>query len=148
MPHGVVLFSVVIAAVTALDALLWAHGRWRHTLVVALLCAAAPALSPLGWRYLPRVAQTVFEARLIGIHEYRSAFELAALPFWAMFVTLVLVVARRACHLGQLDAVDRQLALLASFCRETANVLLNRRLPFTLDLYVCCVAHIHNADEA
>jgi hypothetical protein len=127
--HGVVLFGVVVAAVGALDALLWARERAGRPVVVAMLCAAAPVLSPLGWRYWPRVVQTVFEGRLIGIHEYRSAFELAALPFWAMFVALVFAVTRRARHFGQVDAADRQLALLSG-ALGFASILAIRNAPF------------------
>ena len=111
--HGVVLFGVLIAAGAAVDAVVWSHDRRGRAVVVAFLCMVAPLVSPLGWHYWPRVAQTVAESRLAGIQEFRSGFELSALPFWGLFAVLAFAVARRARTLQQLDKADRQMAMLA-----------------------------------
>ena len=99
--HGVVLFGVLIALGAAFDAVVWSHHRRTRAVVVAALCVAAPLVSPLGWHYWPRVVQTVSQSRLVGIQEFRSGFELAALPFWGLFV--VLGVAAFAAR-GRLEA--------------------------------------------
>jgi len=127
--HGVVLFGVLIAIGAAVDAIVWSHDRRRRAVVVALLCVAAPLLSPLGWHYWPRVAQTVSESRSVGIQEFRSGFELSALPFWGLFVVLGAAVARRARTLGHLDKADRQMAMLA-LVLGVASVVSIRNAPF------------------
>jgi hypothetical protein len=111
--HGVVLFGVLIALGAAFDAVVWSHHRRHRAVVVAALCVAAPLVSPLGWHYWPRVVQTVSESRFVGIQEFRSGFELAALPFWGLFVVLAVAVVRRVRTLGSMDMADRQMAMLA-----------------------------------
>ena len=127
--HGVVLFGVLIAIGAAVDAVVWSHDRRRRAIVVAVLCVAAPLVSPLGWHYWPRVAQTVSESRLVGIQEFRSGFELAALPFWGLFVALGVAVVRRARTLGRLDKADRQMAMLA-LVMGVASAISIRNAPF------------------
>jgi hypothetical protein len=127
--HGVVLFGVVVAAASALDSLLWSHERRRQAVTVAALCLAAPSLSPLGWRYWPRVFQTVSEARLMGIQEFRPAFEFNALPFWAMFLALVAISLWRFRDFGRFRLADRQLVLVAG-ALGAASVLSVRNVPF------------------
>ncbi len=127
--HGVVLFGVLIAIGAAVDAVVWSHDRRRRAVVVAVLCVAAPLVSPLGWHYWPRVAQTVSESRLVGIQEFRSGFELSALPFWGLFVALGVAVVRRARTLGRLDKADRQMAMLA-LVLGVASVISIRNAPF------------------
>lgn len=127
--HGVVLFGVVVAAASALDSLVWSHERRRQAVTVAALCLVAPSLSPLGWRYWPRVFQTVSEARLIGIQEFRPAFEINALPFWVMFGAVVATTVWRWRDLGQLRLADRQFVILAG-ALGAASVLSVRNVPF------------------
>ena len=127
--HGVVLFGVLIAIGAAVDAIVWSHDRRRRAVVVAVLCVAAPFVSPLGWHYWPRVAQTVSESRLVGIQEFRSGFELSAWPFWGLFVALGVAVVRRARTLGRLDKVDRQMAMLA-LVMGVASAISIRNAPF------------------
>ena len=127
--HGVVLFGVLIAIGAAVDAVVWSHDRRRRAVVVAVLCVAAPIVSPLGWHYWPRVAQTVSESRFVGIQEFRSGFELAALPFWGLFVVLGVAVVRRVRTLGRLDKADRQMAMLA-LVLGVASVISIRNAPF------------------
>lgn len=112
--HGVAVFGVVLAGVNALDAVLWSGQRRVRAVVVAVLSAAAPMLSPLGWHYWPRVVQTVSEARSIGIQEYRSAFQVAALPFWVLALAFAVVVVRERHRFRSAERMDRLLVLTAA----------------------------------
>jgi hypothetical protein len=126
--HGVVLFGVVVAGVNACEALIWSQRRLR-ALVVAALCAAAPMLSPLGWHYWPRVSQTISEARVLGIHEYRSAFvDASSIPFWVAFVALVVAAALQLRTLNEWKRSDR-LLVLASGVIGVAAILSIRNAP-------------------
>jgi hypothetical protein len=128
--HGVVLFGVVIAAVNAVDAMLCDRPRAGRAVFVAGLCAAAPMATPLGWHYWPRVAQTVAEARALGIHEYRSAFaDATAVPFWIMAIAFVAAVATRLPAIKKWERADRLLVLTAAIV-AVASVLSTRNAPF------------------
>jgi hypothetical protein len=123
--HGVVLLGVVIACANALEALVWSRRRFPRAFVVALLCVAAPMATPLGWHYLPRVAQTVGEARLLGIDEYRSAFaDISSLPFWLMAGALAAAIVR-APRLRDWDRSDRLLVI--SSCVIGAGAIISIR---------------------
>lgn len=110
--HGVVVLGVAIAGVNALDALIWSRCGRSQAVAVAALCVAAPMLSPLGWHYWPRVVQTVNEARMLGIHEYRSAFaDASSIPFWVMFAALIVAVAFQLRNLAEWERSDRILVI-------------------------------------
>jgi hypothetical protein len=126
--HGVVLLGVVIACVNALEALVWSRRQFPRALVVALLCVAAPMATPLGWHYWPRVAQTVAEARLLGIHEYRSAFDTSSIPFWLMAGVLAGFAVVRAHRVADWDRSDR-LLVLSSCVIGAAAILSVRNAP-------------------
>jgi hypothetical protein len=127
--HGVVLLGVIIAAVNAFEALVWNRRDAPRALGVAALCAAAPMLSPLGWHYWPRVAQTVAEARLLGIHEYRSAFaDAGSVPFWLMFGVLAVAASLRLRRIAEWDRSDR-LLVLASTVIGVASIVSIRNAP-------------------
>ena len=126
--HGVVVFGALIALGAAFDSVVWSHDRRRRAIGIAALCMAAPLLSPLGWHYWPRVVQTVSESRLVGIQEFRSGFEMAALPFWVLFAALGVMVARRLRTLGRLEKPDRQMAMLA-LVLGVASVMSIRNAP-------------------
>jgi hypothetical protein len=127
--HGVVLFGVLLAGVNLIEALVWSHRGRSRALFIAGLCAAAPMASPLGWQYWPRVMQTVSEARALGIHEYRSGFEFAAVPFWALLLALAAAAAWRARDFPRLDRADRILALAAAVLGLASAVSI-RNAPF------------------
>ena len=127
--HGVVLFGVIVAGVNAVDAVIWARVGRGRALAIALLCAAAPMASPLGWHYWPRVVQTVSEARGLGIHEYRSAFELAAWPFWVILLALAASVIARGGRLRDRAHDDRLLVLTAAVL-GVASITSIRNAPF------------------
>jgi len=131
--HGVVLLGVVIACVNALETLIWSRRHFPRAVVVAALCLAAPMVTPLGWHYWLRVAQTVSEARLLGFQEYRSAFaDASGLPFWLMFGVLVTVVIRRARNLAQWDRSDRLLALTSLVVGAAAIISIRNAPSFAL----------------
>ena len=127
--HGVVLLGVIVAGVNALDALLWTRQGRGRAVAIAVLCAAAPMASPLGWHYWPRVVQTVSEARGLGIHEYRSAFELNAWPFWLMLLGLAASVIVRGAGFRERARGDRLLVLMASVL-GVASIVSVRNAPF------------------
>jgi len=127
--HGVVLLGVVIACANAVEAMLWTRSKFRRAALVAVLCAAAPMASPLGWHYWPRVTQTVSEARLLGIHEYRSAFaDASSVPFWILFAVFAVAVVFRVRHVAQWDRSDR-LLVAASGVIAAASIISIRNAP-------------------
>lgn len=127
--HGVVLLGVVIACVNAFEALVWSRGRLPRALIVAALCVLAPMATPLGWQYWPRVAQTVGEARLLGVHEYRSAFaDVSSLPFWLMLSALVFGVTVRVRRIAEWERSDR-LLVITSCVIGVAAILSIRNAP-------------------
>ncbi len=126
--HGGVLLGVVVAGVDALEALVWSPARRRRALLVAVGCALAPTLTPLGWHYWPRVARTVVESQAAGIQEFRSSFEPAAVPFWVMLAVLLGLAARRWRDVPSLETGQRQCILLAAVL-GLAGVLSVRNVP-------------------
>jgi hypothetical protein len=127
--HGVVLLGVVVAGVGAAEAILWSRHGWRRAVTIAALCALAPMLTPLGWEYWPRVAQTVDEARLLGIHEYRSAFaDASSFSFWLMFAVFAAMVVARIRTIAAWDRTDRILVLAAGVV-GAASILSIRNAP-------------------
>jgi hypothetical protein len=106
--HGLVIAGVIVAGCAVVEAVLWSRSRVRESLVIATACVAAPLCSPDGWHYWPRVLDVVQWSRVLQIQEYRSAFELAQLPFWIAVAVLVAVAARR----GALTNADRSTRLL------------------------------------
>jgi len=130
--HGVVLLGVVIACVNALEALIWSRRQFPRAFVVALLCAAAPMATPLGWHYWPRVAGTVAEARLLGISEYRSAFaDVSSLPFWLMAGTLSAAIVR-APRLRDWDRSERLLVIASCVIGAGAIISIRNAPSFAL----------------
>jgi hypothetical protein len=106
--HGLVIAGVIIAGCVVVEAVLWSRSRLRESLTIAAACLAAPLCSPDGWHYWPRVLDVVQWSRVLQIQEYRSAFELAQLPFWIAVAVLVAVAARG----GALTNADRGTRLL------------------------------------
>lgn len=127
--HGVAVLGVAVACVAALEAIVWPSSHRRRAVIVAALCLAAPMATPLGWHYWPRVFQTVSEARLLGVHEYRSAFaDASSVPFWLMLVVLVGAVARQARRIADWERPDR-LLVMASCVLGVAAILSIRNAP-------------------
>ncbi|HZM95113.1 MAG TPA: hypothetical protein VFB92_16900 [Vicinamibacterales bacterium] len=128
--HGVVLLGVVIACVNALEALIWSRRNFRRALVVAVLCVAAPTVTPLGWQYWTRVAQTVSEARVLGFQEYRSAFaDASGFPFLLLLAVLVSVVIMYARRVAEWDRSAR-LLVLTSLVIGAAAIVSIRNAPW------------------
>jgi len=130
--HGGVLLGVVVAGVAALDALVWSPARRTRAMLVALLCVLAPTLTPLGWHYWPRVAQTVVESRSVGIQEFRSSFEVAKVPFWIMLALLLGMTSRRWRELPSLEAGQRQWIVLAAVFGLAGTLSVRNVPPFAL----------------
>ena len=125
--HAVAVTGVVIAGCAALDAVLTARAQARRSIAVFVACAAAPMLTPLGWHYWPRVLQVVRLARELGIDEYRSAFEMARLPFWGCLAVFV-VLAVRSGPLPWQSRRTRVLVLVAAVF-AIAGMLSIRNIP-------------------
>jgi len=130
--HGGVLLGVIVAGVDALDALLWSPARRRRALLVATLCVLAPMLTPLGWHYWPRVAQTVVESQAAGIQEFRSSLEPAAVPFWVLLAVLIGLAARRWRDIPVLEPGQRHLVLLAAVLGLAGALSVRNVPPFAL----------------
>jgi hypothetical protein len=111
--HGAVLSGVIVAGCAVIEAILWSRTRVRRSLLIAAGCAAAPMCSPLGWHYWPQVFWVVRWCRALGIQEFRTAFELAQLPFWAL-VTALAGLALRPRALANADRGTRILVLVAA----------------------------------
>ena len=131
--HGVVLLGVVIAGANAFEALIWTRRDFPRAAIVAVLCAAAPMVSPLGLEYWPRVAQTVGEARLLAIHEYRSAFaDVSSAPFWITFAVLVVATVLRLRQISQWDRSDRLLVITSGIIGVAAMMSIRNAPSFAL----------------
>jgi hypothetical protein len=111
--HAVAIAGVLIAVCLAIEAVLWSPARVRRSLLIAAGCVAAPLCTPLGWHYWPRLFEVVRLARALGIHEYRSAFELAQIPFWVVVATFAALVVRERV-LADADRSTRILVLVAT----------------------------------
>jgi len=145
--HGVVLLGVVIACVNAFEALVWSRRQFPRAFVVAVLCAAAPMATPLGWHYWLRVAQTVDEARLLGIDEYRSAFaDLSSLPFWLLAGALAAVVVPRARRLRDWDRTDRLLVITSCVVGAGAIISIRNAPSFALLAAPAISRLVHGSD--
>jgi hypothetical protein len=93
--HAVAIVGVMIAGCAAAESVLWSRAHARRSLLIFAGCLAAPLLTPLGWYYWPRVFEVVRLARALEIHEYRSALELAQIPFWILVAAFAAVVLRQ-----------------------------------------------------
>jgi hypothetical protein len=131
--HAVAVLGVVAACVNAFEAVAWSRHRRRRAMIVAASCVVAPMATPLGWHYWQRVAQTVAEARQIGIYEYRSSFaDGTSFPFWLMLGALVAVLAGRVRHFSAWDRSDRLLVLVACVLAVAAVLSHRNQASFAL----------------
>jgi len=143
--HGVVVFGVVIACVSAFEAMAWSRHLVRPAVLVAALSVAAPMLTPLGWRYWPRVFETVASARLLGLYEYRSAFaDATSIPFWLMLGALVVVLLRRIGSISHWDRPDRLLVLTSCLLGGATILSIRNAAAFAL-LAVPAIARLLQA---
>ena len=108
--HGVVVAGVLVAVCVGIEAVLWSRTRVRQSSLIAAACVAAPLCTPEGWHYWPRALEVVRWSRALHIQEYRSAFELAQLPFWIAVAALI-ALAMRQRVLANTDRVTRILVL-------------------------------------
>src|SRR5262249_21515719 len=111
--HAVAIVGAVIAGCSALEAVIWSRARARRAILIAAACVLAAMATPQGWHNWPRVVQVVRTVRALHIHEYRSAFEIAQLPFWLTLLALVLVVARKLPEAAERPRETRLLLVLA-----------------------------------
>lgn len=131
--HAVVVLGVVAACVNAFEAVAWSRHRRHRAMIVAALCVVAPMATPLGWHYWQRVAQTVAEARQIGIYEYRSSFaDGTSFPFWLMLGALIAVLAGRVRNFSAWDRSDRLLVLMAGVLAAAAVLSHRNQASFAL----------------
>jgi hypothetical protein len=125
--HAVAIVGVMIAGCAAAESVLWSRARVRRSVLIAAGCVAAPLFTPLGWHYWPRVFEVVRLARELEIHEYRSALELAQLPFWAAVIAFA-GIAGRPRVLANADRGTRILVLVAALF-AVAGALSVRNIP-------------------
>ena len=127
--HGVVLLGIVVAGCAALESLIWSRARLPRDILIAAACIVAPTLTPLGFNYWPQVKNTVFVSQAIGIHEFRSAFEMTQVPFWIMVGMLAVLTIRQHRELFRRERADRFLWLV-SCVLAVAGALAVRNIPF------------------
>jgi hypothetical protein len=140
--HGVVLFGIVVAAAYWFEALVWSRRDLPRASIVVALCVAAPTATPLGWHFWPYVAQTVEDARLLDLHEYRSAFaDVSSVPFWLMLGVLVVTVCWRLRHVNEWARADR-LLVLSSGVLALAAIVSIRNAPFFALLAVPAISRL------
>jgi hypothetical protein len=125
--HAVAIVGVMIAGCAAAESVLWSRARMRRSLVIAACCVAAPLFTPLGWHYWPRVFEVVRLARALEIHEYRSALELAQIPFWVIVAAFATLALRRRV-LTTADRTTRLLVLIAALF-AVAGAMSVRNIP-------------------
>lgn len=125
--HAVAIVGVAIAGCAAIESVLWSRAHARRSLLIAAACVAAPFFTPLGWHYWPRVFEVVRLARALEIHEYRSAFEFAQVPFW-IFVAAFVAIAARPRLLANAGRETRILVLVAALF-AVAGVMSVRNIP-------------------
>ena len=126
--HAVAITGVLIAGCSAIESLLWPRERVRRSFLIAAACVVAPLFTPLGLHYWPRVFEVVRLARELQIHEYRSALELAQIPFWALVAVFAAIALRRRHALASSDRQTRILVLVAAFF-AVAGAMSVRNIP-------------------
>lgn len=112
--HGMVIFGVLMAWVCTFEALIWTRHRFPRDLAIAVACALAPMLSPIGWEYWPRVLATISMSRGLELQEYRSPTDLASLPFWFAVAAMAALAFRQRQLLGGYARADRVLLIGAA----------------------------------
>jgi hypothetical protein len=126
--HALVVLGVAMAGCLVVEALLWSRDRFRRAATVASLCAVAPMVSPLGLGYWPQVLTTVTLSKTLGLEEYRLPLQAGDLPFWAMGVLLVTLVAVRWRTVHERPAPERAL-ILAALLLACAGATAARNIP-------------------
>ena len=127
--HGLVIFGVAMSAAVLLEAILWSRTEIRRAAVVAVACAAAPMMSPVGLSYWPQIFSTVSMARELQIQEYQMPLRGIDLPFWAALVALAALAFRHRRGFADLPRVDRVLMLGAALL-GAASVSTARNVAF------------------
>ena len=125
--HAVAITGPVIAGCAVVEALLWSRERVVRSLIIFAACLAAPLATPLGWDYWPRILELVRLARAVQLQEFRSAFEMAQLPFWALVGVFAFLATRGLLH-GVGERATRLLAIIAAVF-AVAGALSVRNIP-------------------
>jgi hypothetical protein len=139
--HALVLFGVVLAAALAFESLVWSRHRARRDVVIFLLCAAAPMISPLGWDYWPRVFDTVAMSRTLELQEYRPATQPRDMVFWMGAVVLAGLSVARWRTRRQIPRGIRVLAV-ASGVLAVAAATATRNIAFFAVVAAPVVSHL------
>ena len=88
-----VVLGVALVMASTLEALVWSRARLTRDVIVAVCCAAAPMVSPSGWRFWPETLRT------------------ASLVFWIAAAVLVLVLCLQ--RMANWSRGDRVLSIAA-----------------------------------
>jgi hypothetical protein len=127
--HAMVIFGVVMAAACALEAVVWSRRFLLRDALVAVACAAAPTISPLGWQYWPRVLETVSVSRELRLDEYQPAIGSGSAVFWVAVAALAIIVVKRpnAVHDSPRDG---RILLIAAAILAVAAITATRNIAF------------------
>jgi hypothetical protein len=127
--HPQVVLGVMLVGAAALEALVWSRTRFRRDVFVAFCCAAAPMVSPDGWRFWPEAVHTISVSRVVQLQEYRPPFDAASLPFWIAAAVLALAVFVRRDSIASWRRDDRVLSI-AAFILAAASLGAARNIAF------------------
>lgn len=137
--HGAVAWGGVVLAGT-LAGYLWHERRLpRELMIVAVLCAAATLVTPLGLSYWWEIAESIARSRTNEIAEWRRPdLPPGHLVFWTMAAALPLVAALRHRTLATPEA--RGLVVAALLFLPLAATTMRNITPF---LFVAAAAMTH-----
>jgi hypothetical protein len=126
--HALVVLGVAVAGSLVIEAVLWSRHELRRSIVIAMLCAAAPMVSPVGLDFWPQALTSVALSKDLYLAEYRFPFEPGDLPFWAAVAALGVLTLMRRATLASASRPERTL-LVASVILACAAATAARNVP-------------------
>jgi hypothetical protein len=126
--HALVVLGVAVAASLVVEAVLWSRQELRRSIVIAMLCAAAPMVSPVGLDFWPQALTSVALSKELYLAEYRFPFESGDLPFWAAVAALAVLTFLRRSTLARVPRPERAL-LVAAGILACAGMAAARNIP-------------------
>jgi hypothetical protein len=123
--HALVIMGVAMTGALVLESLIWPRAHMKRAVLITMVCAAAPVLSPVGINYWGQVIRTVSISKALAIEEYRMPLELSALPFCVGVVALVGLVVIRWKAVAEMSRSERTL-IVASLVLAVAGAAAGR----------------------
>jgi len=145
--HALVVLGVAVAGVVAIEAIVWSREHVRRDVAIAILCAVAPTVSPLGVYYWPRVLATVSMSRALRLDEYRAPLQAADFSFWIVGALLAWVTWTQRRTLASRPRADR-IALAASWVLAVAAATAARNIAFFAILALPAVSRLLHVPAA